>query len=264
MAPRYDLHIHTKYLGCGNQTMEVDAIVRTCETLGASRLAITDHLNTPDQIELHRPILEDIRRLRTTIPVHFGVELNFTGCDQPFVYSRAIQQDIGFQFAIGGIHCSYVDVYDLAKIIEVQHRHHLATCRDERVDVLVHPYWFSGSEFVGRGMPDFESVAVVPERLTRELGQVARQTGTAIEINAGANLAGRSEDYLKAYLDYLAILAEEGVLFSPCSDAHDVGQLERVRLAWDAIDHLGLPDERIWRPAGDPIAGGSIKESDAC
>ena len=59
-------------------------------------------------------------------------------------------------------------------------------------------------------------------------------------------------------------LAEEGVLFSPCSDAHDIGQLERVRLAWDAIDRLGLPDDRIWRPAGDPIVGGNIKESDKC
>ena len=256
MAAKYDLHVHVKYLGCANETMEVDAVVRRCEELGVERLAFTDHLNTPDQIELHRSILEDIRRLETDIPVYFGVELNFTGPDEGFVWSREIQEDIGFQFAIGGIHKSYVDAFDLEKIVEIQHRHHLAVCRDESVAVLVHPYWFGKNEFVPRGLPDFESVAVVPERLTRELGQAARQTHTAIEINAGANLAGRSEEYRRAYFEYLSILAEEGVTFSPCSDAHDIGHLERVLLAWEMIDRLGLGDERIWRPSGAPVVGG--------
>ncbi|KPK79910.1 MAG: hypothetical protein AMJ81_12650 [Phycisphaerae bacterium SM23_33] len=255
MSLRYDLHIHTKYLGCGNQTMEVDAIVQTCEALGTACIGITDHLNTPDQLELHRPILADIRKLETDIPVYFGVELNFTGPEEDFVFSPEIKAAYGFQFAIGGVHSTYADEFDLDRIIEIQHRHHLRTCRDELVDVLVHPYWFSRNEFEAKGFPAFESVRAVPERLTRELGQVARQTHTAIEINGGANLFNRPDSYLEAYVEYLAILAEEGVTFALGSDAHDITHLERVRLAWHVFDQLGLAEDRLWRPAGAPIAG---------
>lgn len=256
MSANYDVHIHTKYLGCGNETMELAAIVRACESLGVTCIGITDHLNRPDQLELHRPILKDIRSLSTDVPVYFGVELNFTGCDEGFVFSRQIKETYGFQFAVGGIHSTYADKFDLEAVIEVQHRHHLRTCQDELVDVLVHPYWFSRGEFETKGFPEFESVRAVPVRLTRELGQTARQTHTAIEINAGANLANRSESYLAAYTDYLAVLAEEGVTFAVGSDAHDIGHLERVRLAWEMVDRLGLSDDRIWRPSGEPIVGG--------
>jgi len=120
----------------------------------------------------------------------------------------------------------------------------------------VHPYWFSQREFDQKGFPPFESVRLVPERLTRELGQAARETHTAIEINGGANLAGRSEDYLKAYIDYLAILAEEGVSFALGSDAHDISHLQRARLAWEVFEKLALPEDRLWRPAGEPVVSG--------
>ena len=256
MSRRFDLHIHTKYLGCANETMEVDAVARECERVGVECIGITDHLNTPGPLELHRPVLDDIRKLETRVPVYFGVELNFTGCDEGFVFSPEIKQSYGFQFAVGGIHSTYVDEYDLERIIQVQHRHHLRTCRDELVDVLVHPYWFSRGEFETKAFPEFASVAAVPEKLTRELGQVARQTGTAIEINASANLVNRTEEYLAAYVDYLAILASEGVTFAVGSDAHDISGLKNVRTAWEVAGRLGLPDERIWRPPGPPIAGG--------
>jgi len=163
MAFKCDFHIHTKYLGCANETMELDAIARRCREVGAECIGITDHLNTADRLELHRPILADIHALETDLPVYFGVELNFTGADEGFVFNDDIKADYGFQFAIGGIHSTYLDEYDLTKIIETQHRHHLLTCRDELVDVLVHPWWFSGGEFRNKGFPAFESVRVVPD-----------------------------------------------------------------------------------------------------
>ena len=255
MTAKYDLHIHTKYLGCANQTMVVADVVRECERIGIECLAITDHLNRPDQIDLHRPILEDIRRLDTNVPVYFGVELNFTGCDEGFVWSEEIKADVGFQFAIAGIHTSYVEEYDLDKIVAIQHRHHLKVCADPLVEMLVHPYWFPRNEFTKRGMPDFESVACVPESMTRELGQAARETNTAIEINAGANIANRPDAYGEAYFEYLSILAAEGVTFATASDAHDIGELDRVTLAWDMVERFGLSDDRLWHPPGEPVVG---------
>jgi len=129
-CPRYDFHIHTKYLGCANDTMEIAAIVRECGRLGVTSLAITDHLNTLDQLELHRPVRGDIESLDTKVEVYFGVELSFTEADGGFAYSADIQEQYGFQFAIGGIHGPYLDAYDLKALVDVQHRHHLKTCRD--------------------------------------------------------------------------------------------------------------------------------------
>ena len=256
MCPRYDFHMHTKYLGCANETMVVPDIIRECERLGVTTLAITDHLNTLDKAPLHRPIREDIKALETETEVYFGVELNFTGCDEGFVYSEEIRDDYGFQFAIGGIHGTYLEEYDLRKMVDVQHRHHLKTCRDPLVDVLVHPYWFGRGEFDRNGWPWFDSVKAVPESYARELGQVARETGTAIEINACANLANKPGVYVEEYYEYLAVIAEEGVAFAVGSDAHDIGSLAAITEAWEMAERLELSEERIWRPKGVPMVGG--------
>ena len=257
-CPSYDFHIHTKYLGCANATMEVPAIIRECERLGVTSLGIADHLNTLDKLELHLPIKSDLEALETEVAVYFGVELNFTGCDQGFAYGEEVRDQLGFQFAIGGIHGTYLEEYDLTKLVEIQHRHHLKTCEDPLVDVLVHPYWFGKGEFDRNEWPWFDSMKVVPEALTRELGQISKETGTAIEINSCANLSntGYSEEYVKEYHDYLSVLAEEGAVFSLGSDAHNIGRLATIRDVWEAVERLGLNEDQIWHPGGEPFIGG--------
>lgn len=249
-APRWDFHIHTKYLKCANETMEVPAIIRECERLGVTRLGITDHLNTPDKLELHRFIRDDIAALETEVEVFFGVELNYMACDGEFAFNPEMKEEMGFQFAIGGIHSAYSDEYDLKKIVDIQHRHHLKVCNDPLVDVLVHPYWFGKGEYDNGGWPWFDSMEAVPESYARELGQAAKATGTAIEINGSAVMASpvHSERFFKEYLDYLAIIAEQGACFSVGSDAHDIGKLESIQSCWRAVEQLGLETDRIWHP----------------
>ncbi len=255
-TPRLDFHIHTQYLRCADATMEVAAIVRECGRLGVRQIGITDHLNSLDKLPLHTLIRRDIESLARPVPdVFFGVELNFTGCDQGFAYNADIQAQVGFQFAIGGIHAAYLETYDLKKLVDIQHRHHLKTCADPLVDVLVHPYWFSKGEFDRNGWPWFDSLAAVPERYARELGQAARETGTAIEINASANLVNANQKYVEEYLEFLAAAAEEGACFSVGSDAHTIGSLKDITASWDAVAKLGLTPERIWRPEGNPLKG---------
>ena len=258
-TPRSDFHVHTKYLKCANETMEVAAILEECERIGVTRLGLADHLNTLDKLEFHRQIRADIASLDTTVEVFFGVELNFLGPDGAFAFSSDVKEELGFQFAIGGIHSTYLDAYDLGRMVDVQHRHHLQTCRDPLVDVLVHPYWFGKGEFDRNGWPWFDSMQAVPERYARELGQTAKETGTAIEINGCANLTNPSysDTYVREYLAFLATVAEEGAHFSFGSDAHDIGQLQHVERVWQAAEELGLPEDRIWSPAGAPMAGGT-------
>jgi len=253
-APRYDFHIHTKYLGCANATMEVPAIVRECERIGVTSVGITDHLNSLEVLELHLSIRRDIESLAASTNVYFGAELNFLGCDEGFPFSREIKERCGFQFAIGGIHHTYLDAYDLKTLVDIQHRHHLKTCHDPLVDVLVHPYWLWKTPFDTNGWPWFDSVRAVPETYARELGQVARDTGTAVEINACANLLD-SDRYVKEYVAYLAVIAEEGATFSVGSDAHDIHKLEAAGAAWRVVEQLDLPADRIWHPQCPPMAG---------
>ncbi len=244
--------MHPKHAGCANATMELPAIVQQSHSVGVVAIGITDHLNRPEQIPLHRQIRDELLTMQSPVDVFFGVELNFTGCDQGFVFSEEIKQEYQFQFAIGGIHSTYLNEFDLDKIIEIQHRHHLKTCEDSLVDVLVHPYWFSRKEFKDKNWPFIESMKPVRESLTRELAQAAKETGTAIEINVGANIR-RQKDYVEEYVDYLSIFAQEGTMFTIGSDAHSIDHLLDIKLAWDVVDRLGIPEERIWRPATEPL-----------
>ena len=254
---RCDFHIHTKYLKCANETMEVPAIIRECERLGVTRLGITDHLNSLDKADLHLDIKRDIESLDGGPEVYFGVELNFTEMDGGFPFSAEVKEQYGFQFAIGGIHSTYLDSYDQKTLVDIQHRHHLKTCRDPQVDVLVHPYWFARGGFDTNGWPWFDSMKAVPVDYARELGQTARETGTAIEINACANLENKaySQRYVEEYVEYLSILAEEGACFALGSDAHDIGRLRTIEIAWKVAGQLNLEADRLWLPPCEPLVG---------
>jgi len=256
-TPKLDFHIHTKYLRCANETMELPAIVEECRQLGVTALGITDHLNTLDTLDLHLLIKRDIEALEPAMDVYFGVELNYMAMDGAFAFSQEVKEQYGFQFAIGGIHSTYMDTYDLKTLVDIQHRHHLKTCEDPLVDVLVHPYWFSSGEFKSKGFPWFDSMKAVPESYARELGQVARDTGTAIEINGCANLDSPSfsDRYVKEYVEYLAIIAGEGARFSLGSDAHDIGRLKPILRVWQVAEQLGLSTDRVWKPECPPLVG---------
>ncbi len=97
----------------------------------------------------------------------------------------------------------------------------------------------------------------VPESYARELGQTARETGTAIEINACANLESRaySDRYVEEYVAFLSIVAEEGACFSLGSDAHDIGRLRAIQTAWQVAGQLNVGADRIWRPPCGPMMG---------
>ena len=257
MTARFDFHIHTKYIGCADETMVVPDILAECRRVGCEAIGIADHLNVPEQIPVHKPILADILALETDIPIYFGAELNFTAEGGPFTLTEEIKGEIGFQYAIAGVHDTYLDEWDQDKAVEIQHRHHLLVCENPIADVLVHPWWWKTHEFKVKNFPPLPSASAVPEALTRELAQAARDTNTAIEINAGANLVRLPAGHAEAYFDYLSILAGEGVTFALGSDAHNIGQLVDSQVVWDFVDRLGLGEDRIWRPACQPIMAGS-------
>ena len=91
------------------------------------------------------------------------------------------------------------------------------------------------------------------------MGQLsARDTGTAVEINACANLVNPaySEQYVEEYFEYLSIIAAEGATFAVGSDAHRIERLATIESAWNMAGRLGLDESRIWKPTCEPMIGG--------
>ena len=250
-----DFHIHTEHLKCANETMTVKNVVKQYETLGLSKIAFTDHLDNFESAEKHLLISHDICELDTNLDVYFGVELNFMSCDGKLAYNEEIKERIGFQFAIGGIHSSYVDEYDIKKMIDIQHRHHIRICQNPLVSILVHPYWFSIREFLENDWPKVHPLKYVPENHIKELAQISGETNTAIELNSISCLQATffGEDAPEIYEEYIMKLAEEGAVFSFGSDAHDIGQLDSISSCFNLADKLSLEKERIWQPDFEPL-----------
>jgi histidinol phosphatase-like PHP family hydrolase len=254
----YDYHIHTHHLKCADATMQVADILRRAEALGLTSIAITDHLNRPEQLVLHERIRTELEALRPAIEVYFGVELTFFNTTAEFPYSAEARDALGFEVTLGGVHSTYVATDDRATIIALQHAHHLLTCNDPLVDVLVHPWWFASGEFQQKRLRWFEDMADIPEALHRELARTARATGTAIELNAMAIFLNPrySDRFKEDYRRYVRLLAEEGVRFALASDAHSLSDLGRTSVVEDLLADLGIAEEQLWRPAHPPAVTG--------
>ena len=237
--------------------MIVVDIVSESVRKGVESIAITDHLNDLEFLEKHPPIKKDIEALDAPLDVYFGVELNFLP-DGTFPYDEDVARDTGFQFAIGGPHGPYIEEYDAKELVERQHAKHIATCEYPLIDVLVHPWWFGWKTFENLGFPWFDDMSVVPRSVTEELGAAAKETGTAIEINACAMFANPKYPFsFKAqYVEYLALLAEQGPMFSLSTDAHDIAHLGALPMAEAAMKEAGISEDRIWHPDMEPLHRG--------
>lgn len=248
-----DYHIHTFYQRCGNETLTLGNIVRKAEQLRLTSIAITDHLNTLDQLPRFWEIKRDIEymRERTELEILFGCELNFQGCDGQWAYSEAIRDEYGFEIAIGGIHSAYTDSQDVAAVRDIQHRHHVRTLNDPLIDVLVHPYWFGQGDWDARP-PEFweQVVGDMPDDYIAELAQASAETGRGIEVNGCAMFYNPHyrPQFKQLYTEFIARLRDEGAIFAVASDAHSLDHIAATEYVEGLLDGLGVPTERIWRP----------------
>ena len=245
-----DYHIHTGHIGCGGNTATVGQIYRRCEELGRTSIAITDHLNRIDQVDQHKAIRADMEANTTHMEVFFGTELDVPPHNAPLPYNKIIKENIGFQFAIGGVHGTHLETYDLSKLIDLQHQGLCKTAAEPLIDVVVHPWWFSKHEFDQRGFPWFDDLSVVPQDIHLEFIRTAVANETAIEINAGAIYCNPafSDRFKEQYSDYIRLMLSEGAKLSVCSDAHSLAQLERTQVVEDILEDIGVPDDSLWHP----------------
>jgi histidinol phosphatase-like PHP family hydrolase len=245
-----DYHIHTKYLKCADETMTLPAIVRRCEELGLRSIGIADHLNVRENYYQFAYIKRDIAALDTDLEVFFGVEINLLNGEGEIPYDEAMRDAIGFEFAIGGPHGAYVDHDDRRKIVEIHHRFLCQFAADPLIDVVVHPWWFGKGDFEKNRLRWFDDMSDIPDELSIEFAQIAREHHTAIEVNPEATYQNPkySDQFKEDYRRYVALLNEQDVMFSLASDAHNINTLGITRGAEALLEELGVPDERIWTP----------------
>ena len=133
-----DYHLHTVHLGCANQTMTVEALLRRCEEWRMTSIGITDHLNSLDRLPDHEKIARDLQECSADLEVFFGAELNVVSIDpEPQMpYDEEAAQRLGFTYTVAGPHGTYCgDEYDLEKIVKTQHELMVWCLRNPVVDV---------------------------------------------------------------------------------------------------------------------------------
>lgn len=252
MPSPYDFHIHTTHLKCANETMTVPALVERCESLGLEAIAITDHLNAPEFMPQHDIIKAELEQIDSPMKIYFGVEVNVIDKETGAVSIDEEQLAYGgFDPVIGGPHTSYHDTPDRESIIDLQHKLMLAVLANPLVEVLVHPWWFSGREFQPGGpMEWFTSMEQIPDWHTREIADAALKHGKAIEANHSAIFAAGqySEAFRESYAHYLAEIAGRGVRISIATDAHDINRLDGIHEMMDILEGVGITREQLWTP----------------
>ncbi len=256
-----DYHIHTHYLGCGNDTMQVEAIVRKAEALGLTSIAITDHLNSLDRLPDHQKIRDELVRIDTPIEVYFGCELNILDLNATLPYTNAVAREMGFELAIAGVHGTWLDPDDRTPqtVLSRQTDLLIKLAASPLVDVVAHPWWFPSHEYETSLDNWFLAMAAIPKEMTRDFAQAAADNGVAIEINATACLLPDyyPESLKSSYADYAALLLEYGATLSIASDAHDISRLGTTTIVEDLLERLEVPDDRIYHPSLPPRVTGS-------
>jgi len=252
MTARYDLHIHTTYLKCANESMTVPAILQRCEGLGLQTIAITDHLNAPEFLPKHELIKQDLAQINSQMKIYFGVEVNVINKDTGAVsIDREQLAQGGFETVIGGPHTSYFSEPDKSAIIDLQHRLMLQVIANPLVDVLVHPWWFGAGEFKPGGpMEWLTDMGQIPDWHAREIADAALAHGTAIEANHSAffTAAQYGEAFRESYPHYIASIAQRGVKISISTDAHDIKQLDGIHHMMEVLESVGVTRDQLWTP----------------
>jgi DNA polymerase (family 10) len=207
---RWDLHAHTLFVDGKNTVREM---LDAAEAKGVHVFALTEHVRT-SALSWWGAYVKEIRTQRRgrQMKVLIGFEANAIGPSGTVDVPDAMWKDV--ELALGSVHGYYHDdswekisdgslPADEALAYEVDKA--LGLCRNPRIHVLAHPGWLFEKHY--GEMPDAE---------LRAIFRGARDTGTAIEINAS---------YLRNPKRFMKLLQEENPEVSFGSNAHSIHEI---------------------------------------
>ncbi|GAB7388391.1 DNA polymerase/3'-5' exonuclease PolX [Bacillaceae bacterium] len=223
-AIRGDLHMHSTWSDGKNTIAQMAEAARA---RGYEYIAITDHSKslrvarglTEKQWLRQREEIEELNKQWDDFAILTGIELDILpdgALDFPDEWLKEMD------LVIGSVHSAFRQDEDtLTKRI-------IGAIKNEHVDVIAHPT----GRLIGRREPYALDMRAVLE--------AARETGTALELNANPNRLDLSAENLRLAKE------EYGVKFAINTDAHSVSELDHMELG------IGTA-RRGWLSADDVI-----------
>lgn len=222
-----DLHMHSDWSDGGNS---IEEMARAAYQRGYRYIAITDHsrsLRIAKGLSIERLLKqkEEIKRIEKKLRQQWqedfrilsGVEMDILA-DGQLDYPEEILQEM--DLVIGSIHSAFKqDEYNMTKRI-------IGAVLNNHVDFIAHP--------TGRLIGQRDPYAVNIEILIK----AAKETGTALELNANPHRLDLKPEYLQQAI-------EAGVLITINTDAHSVDELANMevgvgsaRRGWVEPEHV--------------------------
>jgi histidinol phosphatase-like PHP family hydrolase len=231
--------------------MAINNIVEVAATLRLDMIGITDHLMKEEDFDKLIRVKHDMKTCHDKMRMLYGVEVCEIDRFGSLLLCESNYDELGFDFAIGGIHATHVPRGStLEQIAEIQHNHQKMMMGNHLIDILAHPWWFDKTEFRNLKLKWPDDMTFIPQEYTVNLAHLSAKTGTAIEVSTMSGLLNKdvSGKFRKQYKEYIELLYKEGAILSPGSDAHKVAELRSIEVAFDLFKEIGVADDRIWKP----------------
>lgn len=257
--------------------MTVADLVAEAAGKGIRDFGLTDHLHTPYN-------LPDIVRSRTeflSIPpsahFHFGIEVscvsqweieeiargrndnstygirsgNRPGCELAIGATEEDLRKYQIEYVVGGTHWPMYVPLEREAVIRDYHRQNMFLATHPLVDIVAHPWWWTGHWQDSKGNyqsePWFDDFGVIPRSMHNEFAAATVESGTKVEINIEAIILNPHypRGFVSLYLEYLADLQSQGVRLSIGSDCHSAHYDVEFEEVGQMLERAGIADD-LW------------------
>jgi histidinol phosphatase-like PHP family hydrolase len=235
--PKVDYHIHSCLSVCAGDAMTVKAIVKAARKRGFESIAITDHVDVPEDRPRCEQIAEEIERLKPDIRVLVGCEIEAIGDELPVDEEFASTLDITL-IAPNHFH-SFPEGSIPKDTPEDNARAFLKAFRKAAqypwVHVLAHPLIMLET----RSSLD-ELMPLVENDLRAAVATAARHA-IALEISPRALRTGTPA----AVAAFYRLCADCGARISIGTDAHSLPRVCHLAHVYPVLERAGLTDSDI-------------------
>jgi DNA polymerase (family X) len=219
---RGDLHVHTDLSGDGHEPL--DAMVAALVERGREYVAITDHAEnltingvSREAMTAQRARLRELEQRRGDVRLLHGAELNI-GVDGSLDYDPAFLAS--FDWLVASVHSHF------GRSVAEQTDRVVRAIREPSVTAIGH--------LTGRMLGRRPGIELDIDRVL----EAAAATGTAIEINASLHRLDAPAGVIREGI-------ARGVRFVISTDAHRIGDLDRMRFGVAQARRAGAPKDAI-------------------
>ena len=253
----HDLHVHTRpHSPDAHWRATVAAMLKQASKRGVTMVGLANHYFPTTNFDMFRRLRQTVaKKSPKNTAVLVGAELCVLDTQGRIILTEA--ETAVLDFVLAGPHHfkqPWVETPpygDVEAFIQHQHQTLLAAARHPLVNGLAHPWVIGIHQAETRwGFSPKAFLAHWHERYFAELGQVARQHQTAIEIGMGIHLMAhyQGEAFWQKYVRGLQAAKTSGAQFYFGSDAHHLFVIARLDWLQPTWRLLGFTPNDIISP----------------